>query len=187
MSVSAGRPVQTPSFSRHCARGGLVRGSRPPHCWKGLLRLREAGIEVAVKARGGGCRLAAQLRLGRPRVTLKLVCRSTADRTSSGESKWITGEDARAHVHLERANSDMILVGRGTYLADWPKLDVRLPGLEERSPRRALLTGGEAVEVGKPLDLRRISFDFMTSTTCSSKAAQPPPPRSSPPILSIAS
>ena len=50
------------------------------------------------------------------------------------------------HVHLERAHSDMILVGRGTYLADAPRLDVRLPGLEDRSPRRALLTRGEAVD-----------------------------------------
>ena len=41
---------------------------------------------------------------------------------------------------------DMILVGRGTYLADAPRLDVRLPGLEDRSPRRALLTRGEPVE-----------------------------------------
>ena len=49
----------------------------------------------------------------------KIACRT-------GESKWITGEDARAHVHLERAHSDMILVGRGTYLADAPRLDVRL-------------------------------------------------------------
>ena len=64
----------------------------------------------------------------------------------SGESKWITGEDARRHVHRERAHSDMILVGRGTYLADEPRLDVRLPGLEERSPRRALLTRGEPVD-----------------------------------------
>jgi diaminohydroxyphosphoribosylaminopyrimidine deaminase/5-amino-6-(5-phosphoribosylamino)uracil reductase len=40
----------------------------------------------------------------------------------------------------------MILVGRGTYLADSPRLDVRLPGLEQSSPRRALLTRGEAVE-----------------------------------------
>ena len=39
----------------------------------------------------------------------------------------------------------MILVGRGTYLADSPSLDVRLPGLEEWSPRRALLTRGAAV------------------------------------------
>ncbi len=46
----------------------------------------------------------------------------------------------------------MILVGRGTYLADAPKLDVRLPGLEERSPRRALLTRGDAVDGWEVLD-----------------------------------
>jgi diaminohydroxyphosphoribosylaminopyrimidine deaminase/5-amino-6-(5-phosphoribosylamino)uracil reductase len=40
----------------------------------------------------------------------------------------------------------MILVGRGTYEADAPGLDVRLPGLEHRSPRRALLTRGAGVE-----------------------------------------
>jgi diaminohydroxyphosphoribosylaminopyrimidine deaminase/5-amino-6-(5-phosphoribosylamino)uracil reductase len=40
----------------------------------------------------------------------------------------------------------MILVGRGTYLHDEPRLDVRLPGLEDRSPRRGLLTRGDAVD-----------------------------------------
>ncbi len=35
----------------------------------------------------------------------------------------------------------MILIGRRTYEIDRPRLDVRLPGLEERSPRRAILTG----------------------------------------------
>src|SRR5947208_16735347 len=64
----------------------------------------------------------------------------------AGEANWLTGADARRHVHVERAHSDMILVGRGTYLADAPRLDVRLPGLEERLPRRALLTHGEAVD-----------------------------------------
>jgi diaminohydroxyphosphoribosylaminopyrimidine deaminase/5-amino-6-(5-phosphoribosylamino)uracil reductase len=75
----------------------------------------------------------------------------------SGESRWITGEEARAHVHLERARTDMILVGRGTYDSDQPRLDVRLPGLEDCSPRRALLTRGEPVggwvKLGSPGDI----------------------------------
>jgi diaminohydroxyphosphoribosylaminopyrimidine deaminase/5-amino-6-(5-phosphoribosylamino)uracil reductase len=54
----------------------------------------------------------------------------------------------------------MILVGRGTYLTDAPRLDVRLPGLEERSPRRALLTRGDAVEgweiLRNPMDVYRL-------------------------------
>ena len=54
----------------------------------------------------------------------------------------------------------MILVGRGTYMADKPRLDVRLPGHEERSPRRALLTRGEAVAgwdvLNSPQDVYRL-------------------------------
>ncbi len=133
---------------------------------KGIARLREAGIEVKL----GTCREAAartlagyltRLRLGRPRITLKLALSIDGKiALPSGESKWITGEDARAHVHLERANSDMILVGRGTYLADQPRLDVRLPGLEERSPRRAILSRGEPVDgwemLGSPEDVYRL-------------------------------
>jgi diaminohydroxyphosphoribosylaminopyrimidine deaminase / 5-amino-6-(5-phosphoribosylamino)uracil reductase len=133
---------------------------------KGIERLREAGIEVKV---GTGRKAAAEslagyltrLKLGRPRVTLKLALSIDGKiALPSGESKWITGEDARAHVHFERAHCDMILVGRGTYLADRPLLDVRLPGLEERSPRRALLTRGDAVEgwevLSSPQDVHRL-------------------------------
>jgi diaminohydroxyphosphoribosylaminopyrimidine deaminase/5-amino-6-(5-phosphoribosylamino)uracil reductase len=133
---------------------------------KGIARLRRAGIEVTL----GTCREAAKrslsgwltrLRLGRPRITLKLALSIDGKiALPSGESHWITGEDARRHVHLERAHSDMIVVGRGTYLADQPRLDVRLPGLEERSPRRALLTRGEAVEgweiLRNPQDVYRL-------------------------------
>jgi diaminohydroxyphosphoribosylaminopyrimidine deaminase/5-amino-6-(5-phosphoribosylamino)uracil reductase len=54
----------------------------------------------------------------------------------------------------------MILVGRGTYLADQPHLDVRLPGLEQWSPRRALLTRGEPVDgwetLKNPRDVYRL-------------------------------
>jgi diaminohydroxyphosphoribosylaminopyrimidine deaminase / 5-amino-6-(5-phosphoribosylamino)uracil reductase len=119
---------------------------------KGIRKLRDAGIEVKL---GIGRKQAAESlsgwltrqALGRPRITLKLALSIDGKiALPSGESKWITGEDARKHVHLERAHSDMILVGRGTYMADAPRLDVRLPGLEDWSPRRALLTRGEAVD-----------------------------------------
>ena len=119
---------------------------------KGIRRLRAAGIDVkAGVARGAASRSLAgwltRRELGRPRVTLKLALSIDGKiALPSGQSKWITGDDARRHVHLERAHSDMILVGRGTYMADEPRLDVRLPGIEERSPRRALLTRGEAVD-----------------------------------------
>jgi diaminohydroxyphosphoribosylaminopyrimidine deaminase/5-amino-6-(5-phosphoribosylamino)uracil reductase len=119
---------------------------------RGFERLRAAGIEVVtgIGVEAAERSLAGFLtrkRLGRPYITLKLAMSLDGKiALPSGESRWITGEDARAHVHWERARSDMILVGRGTYNADKPRLDVRLPGLEERSPRRALLTRGEGVE-----------------------------------------
>ena len=118
----------------------------------GFNRLLEAGIETETGPRAEDAARSmagflTRLRLGRPFITLKLAMSLDGKiALPSGESRWITGEDARAHVHLERARSDMILVGRGTYERDRPKLDVRLPGLEERSPLRALLTRGEAVE-----------------------------------------
>ena len=133
---------------------------------KGIRKLRDSGIDVKV---GTGRGAAAQsldgyltrMKLGRPRITLKLALSIDGKiALPSGESKWITAEDARANVHAERARSDMILVGRGTYLADQPRLDVRLPGLEERSPRRALLTRGDAVDgwetLASPQDVHRL-------------------------------
>jgi diaminohydroxyphosphoribosylaminopyrimidine deaminase/5-amino-6-(5-phosphoribosylamino)uracil reductase len=138
----------------------------PRTAGKGIRRLRAAGIDVSLgigreSARASLAGWLTRLELGRPRITLKLALSIDGKiALPSGESKWITGGDARAHVHLERAHSDMILVGRGTYLADQPRLDVRLPGLESHSPRRALLTRGEAVAgwetLGNPQDVYRL-------------------------------
>ena len=134
---------------------------------KGTKMLRKAGIEVKLgiasqAARESMAGYFSRIECNRPRITLKLALSIDGKiALPSGESKWITGEDARAHVHLERAHSDMILVGWGTYQADQPKLDVRLPGLEQWSPRRALLTSrGEAVDgweiLNSPQDVYRL-------------------------------
>ncbi len=117
---------------------------------KGMVRLREAGITVSLGVGEGAARramagfLTRRVR-GRPQVTLKLAT-SLDGRIAlaSGESRWITGPEARAHAHLERSRHEAILVGRGTYEADAPSLDVRLAGLERRSPRRVLLSSGAA-------------------------------------------
>ncbi|WP_265530720.1 bifunctional diaminohydroxyphosphoribosylaminopyrimidine deaminase/5-amino-6-(5-phosphoribosylamino)uracil reductase RibD [Sphingomicrobium marinum] len=118
----------------------------PRTAGKGLALLRDAGVETATGVEEAAARRSmrgflTRIELGRPCITLKLALSIDGKiALPSGESKWITGEDARAHVHLERARSDMILVGRGTYEADQPSLDVRLPGLEPQSPRRAMLS-----------------------------------------------
>lgn len=84
-------------------------------------------------------------RLGRPLVTLKLALSEDGRLTlPPGQGQWLTGEIARAHVHVMRARMDAIVVGRGTLEADAPRLDVRLPGIEDRSPARWLLTSGAA-------------------------------------------
>lgn len=113
---------------------------------RGGARLRDAGIEVVEgiaedAARAAMAGFLTRRTKGRPFVTLKLAT-SIDGRIAleSGESRWITGPEARAHAHLERARHEAILVGRRTWEIDSPKLDVRLPGLEERSPRRLLLS-----------------------------------------------
>jgi diaminohydroxyphosphoribosylaminopyrimidine deaminase / 5-amino-6-(5-phosphoribosylamino)uracil reductase len=149
--------------------GRVVIGTKDPDprtAGEGVKMLRKAGIEVKTgvgkrAARDSMSGYLSRIERGRPRITLKLALSIDGKiALPSGESKWITGEDARAHVHLERAHSDMILVGRGTYQADQPKLDVRLPGLELWSPRRALLTRGEDVEgweiLNSPQDVYRL-------------------------------
>ncbi len=113
---------------------------------RGIERLRGAGIVVEtgvleVEARRAMAGFLTRRALGRPHVTLKLA--TSLDgciALPSGESRWITGPEARAHAHLERARHEAILVGRGTVDADSPRLDVRLAGLEERSPRHFLLS-----------------------------------------------
>lgn len=118
----------------------------------GIERLDMAGVEVITgvlrdEAERSMAGFFSRLRLGRPYVTLKLAM-SIDGRIAlaSGESKWITGEAAREDVHRERARADMILVGRGTYETDRPRLDVRVPGLEHAAPRKALLTTGGPVD-----------------------------------------
>ncbi|WP_374594374.1 bifunctional diaminohydroxyphosphoribosylaminopyrimidine deaminase/5-amino-6-(5-phosphoribosylamino)uracil reductase RibD [Sphingosinicella sp.] len=118
----------------------------PRTAGQGTARLRDAGIAVTVgtgeaMARAAMAGFFSRMERGRPCITLKLAM-SIDGRVSmpGGESQWITGPEARAHVHLQRALADVILVGRGTLEADDPSLDVRLPGLQDRSPRPAVLS-----------------------------------------------
>lgn len=123
----------------------------PRTAGEGIDILRSAGVTVDVhfspEAEASLSGYLSLRRRGRPEVTLKLAtsldgCIALA----GGESQWITGDAARAHTHAMRARADAILVGGGTLRADSPRLDVRLPGLENRSPERWVLTQGPAPE-----------------------------------------
>jgi diaminohydroxyphosphoribosylaminopyrimidine deaminase/5-amino-6-(5-phosphoribosylamino)uracil reductase len=142
---------KSPPCADALVRAGVVRvvsameDPYPAVNGRGHARLREAGIAVEV---GEGAAEAAEInagflmhvRAGRPLIYLKLAT-SLDGRisTAGGDSKWITGELARAQGHRLRATHDAILIGVGTALADDPDLTCRLPGLAAYSPVRVIL------------------------------------------------
>ncbi|QRM54945.1 bifunctional diaminohydroxyphosphoribosylaminopyrimidine deaminase/5-amino-6-(5-phosphoribosylamino)uracil reductase RibD [Sinorhizobium sp. BG8] len=112
---------------------------------RGFAMLREAGIavETGVLEAEGRRTLAGYLMRQtkkRPHVTLKLAVSADGmiGRLGAGQIA-ISGPVSRGQVQVLRAESDAILVGIGTAVADDPELTVRLPGLEERSPVRIVL------------------------------------------------
>jgi diaminohydroxyphosphoribosylaminopyrimidine deaminase / 5-amino-6-(5-phosphoribosylamino)uracil reductase len=112
---------------------------------RGITRLRRAGIAVEVDClREEAERLNEAYihwtKTGRPWVILKAAM--TLDgkiATATGRSRWITGEEARVHVHRLRSQVDAIMVGIGTVLQDDPQLTVRLHGSQVRQPMRVIL------------------------------------------------
>lgn len=138
---------RTPPCSEALINAGIARvvsaveDSDPRVAGKGFAMLREAGIEVrtGVLADEAARDLAGffyKTEQGRPLVTLKLA--SSFDgriATATGESKWITGPEARRVVHAMRASHDAVLVGAGTARADDPSLTVRDLGVETQPVR----------------------------------------------------
>lgn len=172
----AHRSERGPSCAGTAAASGLsrvvvgVKDPDPRTSGEGVARLKAAGVDVTLTD-DDACRasLAGYLTRkqdDRPFVTLKLAM--TADgfiARPDGTSKWITGEIARAHTHRERARSDAILVGGSTLRTDDPRLDVRLAGLEERSPHRLVLTRGDAPKgwqaIADPEDIRALDAQYL--------------------------
>ena len=120
---------------------------------KGVRELQNAGIEVVL----GECRTAADrivegyakyISTGRPFVTAKFAASLDGKiATRSGDSKWITGPEARAHAHRIRRSVDGIIVGSGTVNADNPRLTARDPSgaLLDRQPARIIVAGDRPI------------------------------------------
>ena len=168
---------QTPPCAEALVKAGLARvvvaveDPDPRVSGRGLEILREAGVAVTS---GTLSEEASTLNLGffrkvldhRPMVTLKLA--QTLDgktASASGDSKWITGEEARRVGHLLRAQHDAVLVGIETALADDPLLNCRISGLEDRSPVRVVLDS--RLRLPEESQLARTARDIPTLLYCS--------------------
>lgn len=123
----------------------------------GAARLRAEGLEVELA--GGDLRRAAEdlisgfasrVLRGRPQVLLKAAASLDGQLApATGNSKWITGPEARARGHRLRDQSDAVLVGSQTALVDDPALTVRDPTPRDgRQPLRILLDGRGRVPAG---------------------------------------
>lgn len=143
---------KTPPCTHKILHAGIkkvVVGCRDPNpgvCGGGITYLEENGIEVVSGVLEKECRRLIEAFIWyvqnnrRPFVILK--CASTLDgqiATSTGDSKWITNETSRAHVHRLRHEVDAILIGSGTLHADDPSLTSRIPGVETKDPARIIL------------------------------------------------
>lgn len=133
---------RTPPCCNALAEAGVarvvmaMRDPDPRVNGRGLTMLRDAAIVVEeglleAEARALNAGFFRRIERGLPVVTLKLA--TTLDgriATATGESRWITGPEARREAHALRARHDAILVGSGTVLADDPDLTCRIPGME---------------------------------------------------------
>ncbi len=140
---------KTPPCSEKIIKAGIRRvviGMRDPNpvASGGIQRLREAGIEVRTGVLEEESRLLNRhfihwVKRGTPWVSIKMAL--TLDgkmATTSGDSKWITGEEARKDVHRWRRSMDVIVVGINTVLKDDPELTVRMVK-SDHQPYRAVI------------------------------------------------
>ncbi|MBY3166859.1 bifunctional diaminohydroxyphosphoribosylaminopyrimidine deaminase/5-amino-6-(5-phosphoribosylamino)uracil reductase RibD [Rhizobium laguerreae] len=155
---------------------------------RGIVMLREAGIEVdaGLLEAEGRHSLAAYLTRqtkNRPYVTLKLAVSADGMIGREGEGQVaITGPEARAQVQALRAETDAILVGIGTAIADDPLLTVRTPSLESQSPIRIVLDPSLALPLTSKLveTARQVPVIVVASEETSLLEAEGLPPSALP-------
>jgi diaminohydroxyphosphoribosylaminopyrimidine deaminase/5-amino-6-(5-phosphoribosylamino)uracil reductase len=113
----------------------------------GIRMLRDAGIETIVGIGAAQAKIEhaghfRRVKDGRPHILLKIAVSADGKTGLEGRKPArISGPVSMAEAHVLRATCDAIMVGSGTVIADNPKLDCRLPGMEDRSPIRVVLDG----------------------------------------------
>ncbi|HZK72829.1 MAG TPA: bifunctional diaminohydroxyphosphoribosylaminopyrimidine deaminase/5-amino-6-(5-phosphoribosylamino)uracil reductase RibD [Clostridia bacterium] len=142
---------RTPSCADAIIQAGLRRVvismSDPDERMRGagIAKLQAAGIETLVGIHEERALLLNEFYVkhrltGRPFVSAKFAMSLDGKiATRTGESRWITGEEARLHGHRLRHIHDAILVGVNTVLADDPELSARIEGDDARQPLRVIL------------------------------------------------
>jgi diaminohydroxyphosphoribosylaminopyrimidine deaminase/5-amino-6-(5-phosphoribosylamino)uracil reductase len=111
----------------------------------GLRMMENAGIELDVGVHEERAQKLNEFYVrhrltGRPFVTAKFAMSLDGKiATRTGESQWITGEEARAHAHRLRHMHDAVLVGVNTVIADDPELTVRINSERLRQPLRVVV------------------------------------------------
>jgi diaminohydroxyphosphoribosylaminopyrimidine deaminase / 5-amino-6-(5-phosphoribosylamino)uracil reductase len=156
-----------------------IEDPNPEVAGQGHARLRASGITVDI---GLGAAEAARDHAGhfrrfrdkRPHVILKLAVSSDDKIAEAGHKPVaITGEAAKARVHLLRAQCDAVMVGIGTVQSDDPLLTCRLPGMEAHSPVRVVLDRSLRISGTSRLvqSARQTPLWVMTSTVAEAPAA----------------
>src|SRR5215472_3397478 len=154
---------RTPPCTEAILGAGIARvfaGSADPNPLvdgRGVERLRGLGLPVwtgvlEVEADALNRPFFKAMRSGLPWVTLKAAVSLDGKlATASGDSRWVTGELARAEVHRLRNVVDAVLVGAGTVQADDPSLTTRLPEGGGRDPLRVVVASSAHLSPQKQL------------------------------------
>lgn len=138
---------------------------------KGLRRLKRAGVSITVGCMKQQAELlndsyAYRMRMGRPLVALKMAM--TLDgktATADGESRWITGPNARRHAHSLRRQADAIMVGVNTVLTDNPQLTVRFGSRISRQPLRIIMYSTLKTPLSSRVLSNRLRHGTLIATT----------------------
>ena len=160
----------------------VVLGANDPNpkvAGKGIKILRQHGIQVDEAIMTKECLdinkvFFHYINTGLPYITMKYAMTMDGKiAASSGNSKWITGEDAREHVHIQRSYNTAIMVGSKTVIADDPLLTSRTDKGAKRDPVRIICDTNLSIPVESKVVETASSVRTIIATSKDKQAAKP--------------